>query len=119
MILSLTIAACLQLKEPKNIPYIRTIRTVSCKNHVDPRLTMAIIKEESGFHKYAMMKEKTGDTSRGLMQVEYSTAKSLGLKRKSSWLYSPWLNIFYGTKYLHNLHTSFCVNGFSDNNLIT
>ena len=103
MLLVLSLGACLHLHVPRHIPYRSTIIKVSCHNHVDPRLTAAIIKEESGYHRYAMKIEKNGDVSRGLMQVEYRTARSLGLRRKPSWLYSPWLNIFYGTKYLHLL----------------
>lgn len=96
----LTLAACLAIHLPGEIPYRHTITTISCRNHVDPRLVAAIIETESHFRRYARRVERDGHVSLGLMQVKVKTARWLGFKKPARTLYLPWVNLFYGVRYL-------------------
>lgn len=89
-------------------PYQQEIVTYSHKNNVDPFLTAAVIKNESGF--------KPGAVSRagaiGLMQIMPDTgqwiAEQMGLKHYSlASLYQPETNIRMGCWYLSELHHEF------------
>ncbi|MGI6263606.1 MAG: lytic transglycosylase domain-containing protein, partial [Succiniclasticum sp.] len=89
-------------------PYQQEIVTYSHKNNVDPFLTAAVIKNESGF--------KPGAVSRagaiGLMQIMPDTgqwiAEQMGLKNYSlASLYQPETNIRMGCWYLSELHHEF------------
>jgi lytic transglycosylase len=89
-------------------PYQEEIVTYSHKNNVDPFLTAAVIKNESGF--------KPGAVSRvgavGLMQIMPDTgewiAGQMGLKQYSfAALYQPETNIRMGCWYLSELHHEF------------
>ena len=96
----LTIAACLAIHLPGEIPYRHTITKISCRYHVDPRLVVSVIETESRFRRYAMRIEKDGNTSLGLMQVKVRTARWLGFRKPARTLYLPWINLFYGVRYL-------------------
>lgn len=102
MIVGLVVSTvlCAKLHLPPATPYRHTIESVSCRHHVDPRLTAAVIATESLFDRWAVVRERDGDTSRGLMQIELRTARMLGFRKNPRQLFGPWLNIFYGTLYL-------------------
>jgi soluble lytic murein transglycosylase len=84
--------------------YYDRIASAARANGVDPRLLLAIMREESRFNPRA----KSGAAARGLMQLLLSTARqvgeSLGLVEVSSEdLYDPQLVIRLGAKYLGDL----------------
>ncbi len=87
-----------QLDEPINASkvQIQQMVTSACeKHHIDPRLVMAVIQQESGFNQNAI--SKTG--AQGLMQLMPATAKSLGVNNA----FNPAENIEGGVKYLKGL----------------
>lgn len=97
--MGLALATCLHIL-PKNTPYKNTVTRISCKNHIDPRLTEAIIQTESRNRKWVVKKERDGKKSYGLMQIKLETARMMGFKGGPKRLMIPWINIFYGVRYL-------------------
>ena len=64
----------------------------------------AVIGTESNFDPRAYRAEpKIQDASYGLMQILYSTAKSIGYQGEPEGLFDPKTNIMLGTKYLAKL----------------
>ncbi len=93
-------------KKRRNLakPMAKKIFDLSARYQVDPIFVLAIIKNESHYHPYAI--GTVGEI--GLMQIRPSTAKwitkKLGMKwhgRKS--LFDPMVNIEIGMAYLHYL----------------
>ena len=70
-------------------------------NYKDCALVKAIIWHESMFRASAKNEELTG--SYGLMQIQCSTARMMGLKYGCEQLYNPQINIRFGIKYLQYL----------------
>ncbi len=84
-----------------SVPYHRTIEHISCANHVNPALVAAIIHRESRFHRMKRRIEPSiHDVSLGLMQITLGTARMMGFRGNPGKLYTPWVNIHYGVKYL-------------------
>jgi soluble lytic murein transglycosylase-like protein len=98
--LILSMVACLSIHIPRDVPYSRTISKISCQHNVDPRLVVAIISTESGFRRYAKRVERDGNVSIGLMQIKVRTARWLGFRGSPEKLYAPWINVYYGVRYL-------------------
>ncbi len=67
---------------------------------MDPRLVASIISVESRFKKYAVTRERDGEHSIGLMQIKIRTAREMGFRGAVRKLYLPWVNIYYGVRYL-------------------
>lgn len=83
------------------VPYHETITRISCAYHVNPILVAAIIHRESHFNPHKVREEdRIGDVSRGLMQVTMRTARWMGFRGKPEALFTPWINIRYGVRYL-------------------
>ncbi len=83
------------------VPYHETITRISCAYHVNPVLVAAIIHRESDFDPRKMRSEdRIGDVSRGLMQVTLRTAQWMGFQGKPEALFTPWINIRYGVRFL-------------------
>ena len=95
----LSTALCLHLLLPP-VPYRHTIRSLSCRFGVDPRLVAAIVSTESHFRRIVRVREPDGRYSYGLMQVKAETARMMGFRGSPRRLYSPWLNLYYGIRYL-------------------
>ena len=73
---------------------------------VPVNIIKAIIAAESGFNPQAFRAEpQLKDASRGLMQLLYRTAQSVGYAGRPDGLFVPSVNIYYGTKHLANLVT--------------
>ena len=74
-----------------------------CKayKHEDCALVKSIIRKESGMNPNAFHPEKTG--SYGLMQVQCSTAKLVGLKYGCDQLFRPQVNVRFGIKWLQRI----------------
>lgn len=71
---------------------------------IDIALVKAIIGAESSFTPTAIRQEvKINDASRGLMQILYRTAKSVGYTGTADGLFDPRTNITYGVKFLSDL----------------
>jgi len=71
---------------------------------VDPALIKAIIGAESEFKPNAYRAEpQINDASYGLMQLLYSTARTIGYTGSTSGLYDPTTNIRLGTRFLADL----------------
>lgn len=71
-------------------------------------LILAIIGTESAGNPRAYRYEShINDASRGLMQMLYSTARSLGYKGPPRGLYNPDISIKYGTKFLRMLYNRY------------
>jgi len=84
-----------------NPKYYNIILEMSKKFNVEPEIIMAVIKWESNWNEKAYLFEKNvNDYSVGLMQVRYDTAKSMGFTGKFEELFDPYINIYYGTRYL-------------------
>jgi len=96
------IPLCLLLLSP-SIPYNHTITRIACHNNIDPRLVASIIKVESQFRPKAILRDPYNGNSMGLMQLKYSTAQWMGMRGSSKRLYSPYINIYYGVKYIKHL----------------
>ena len=95
------LALCLHLeKKMPDIPYKHTIVSISCRQHVDPYLVAAIIRHESRFRPRIIVRERDGHLSVGLMQIKLVTARSIGFRGNLRKLESPWVNIWYGVRYL-------------------
>jgi soluble lytic murein transglycosylase-like protein len=72
--------------------------------NVPPALVLAIIAVESGGDPKAFRREQhVSDASRGLMQLLYSTAQSVGYVGDPDGLFDPSQNINFGTKLLAQL----------------
>jgi len=97
--MGLTLALCIHAL-PKNIPYRNTVEKISCRSGIDPRLTEAIIQSESRNKRKTVKKERDGRISYGLMQIEMETARQMGFRGTPRKLMIPWINIFYGVRYL-------------------
>lgn len=70
---------------------------------VDPYLTAALIRQESGFNTHA--RSRAG--ALGLMQLMPATARRLSIGVSRSQLYKPDVNVKLGTKYFQNLVKKF------------
>ncbi len=95
----MTLAFCLHVL-PMKTPYRATVAKISCRVGVDPRLTEAIILTESKNNPHIIKKEWDGKRSYGLMQIKMETARMMGFHGSPKKLLSPWINIYYGTRYL-------------------
>ncbi|MDG7041849.1 MAG: lytic transglycosylase domain-containing protein [Nitrososphaerota archaeon] len=75
---------------------------------VPAALIMAVIETESSFNPKAFLSDRNGG-SYGLMQLNYPTAKEMGLSSAddASALYDPQTNIWIGTAYLNHLYHEF------------
>ncbi len=83
-------------QEPVTKIYISNlVNTIAKKHNIDPKLVMAIIKQESRFDTNAV--SKAG--AKGLMQLMPATAKMLGVKNP----FDPKQNIEGGVRYLKTL----------------
>lgn len=78
----------------------------------DCTLLSAIAKIESAYKTSAYNPEKTG--SHGLMQLQCSTAKMVGLKFHCDQLFSPYINIRFAMKYMIRLRKDPEVNTVED-----
>jgi Soluble lytic murein transglycosylase and related regulatory proteins (some contain LysM/invasin domains) len=82
-------------------PFQSLIINKSCHAQISPRIVAALIATESGFNRNAVRYEdRVHDYSVGLMQIRMGTAKMLGYKGSLHKLKLPWVNIYYGTRYL-------------------
>jgi soluble lytic murein transglycosylase-like protein len=82
-----------------NADYDKMIADSAAKNDVDPRLIVAVMRQESGFNQHARSYKGAG----GLMQLMPETARRFGVTN----LYDPAQNIEGGTKYLRFLLDKF------------
>ncbi len=83
--------------------YINTLVNAAAKKYnIDPKLVMAVIKQESGFDANAV--SKAG--AQGLMQLMPATAKMLGVQNP----FDPKQNVEAGVRYLKTL-----MNKYNDN----
>lgn len=95
-------------REPKlyadksKIPYLMAATAQANAQGVDLDLVLAIIQQESSFN----AKAKSSAGACGLMQLLPSTAKWLGLKDAAQ-IWTPEVNIKYGTKYIKYLWGEF------------
>jgi len=95
-------------REPKlysdkaKIPYLMAATAQAKAQGVDLDLVLAIIQQESSFNP----KAKSSAGACGLMQLLPSTAKWLGLKDTAQ-IWTPEVNIKYGTKYIKYLWGEF------------
>lgn len=81
--------------------YDKIINGMALGYGVPAPLIKAIIAKESSFNSQAYKSEpQIKDASRGLMQVLYRTAVSLGYKGMADDLFEPSTNIMYGTRLL-------------------
>ncbi len=101
-ILTMSLAACLHHTWfIKPVPFQSLIINKSCHAQISPRIVAALIATESGFNRNAVRYERrVHDYSVGLMQIRMGTAKMLGYKGSLHRLKLPWVNIYYGTRYL-------------------
>lgn len=84
--------------------YDELIGRCAAQFHLSPALIKGLIKAESGFRATARRHEPAlGDTSRGLMQLLYATARGLGYEGPPEGLYDPETNVVLGTLYLRQL----------------
>lgn len=85
--------------ENKYDTYIK--RAVHDFPDVPTYIVKAVIAHESGFNEKAHRDEpQIADSSRGLMQLLLKTARAVGYGGTPDGLYSPGVNIYYGTKLL-------------------
>jgi soluble lytic murein transglycosylase-like protein len=82
-----------------NVTYDKMIEDSATKNDVDPRLIIAVMRQESGFNQHARSCKGAG----GLMQLMPDTARRFGVTN----LYDPAQNIEGGAKYLRFLLDKF------------
>jgi len=82
-----------------NADYDRMVAESAAKNDVDPRLIMAVMRQESGFNQHA----RSYKGAAGLMQLMPETARRFGVVN----LYDPAQNIEGGAKYLRFLLDKF------------
>lgn len=94
------LALCMTLSLPSSTPYRHMIQTISCRQGVDPRLVSSIIQTESRFRKCKLRREWDGTTSVGLMQIKIQTARQMGFRGDYHRLLLPWINVYYGVRYL-------------------
>ena len=88
--------------DKSKIPYLMTATAQANAQGVDLDLVLAIIQQESSFNP----KAKSSAGACGLMQLLPSTAKWLGLKDTAQ-IWTPEVNIKYGTKYIKYLWGEF------------
>ena len=69
-------------------------------NAIDCALVHAIVAQESGYNEKAYNNEKSG--SYGLMMVQCTTARLMGLKYGCDQLFHPLINLRFGIKYLNH-----------------
>jgi hypothetical protein len=83
------------------------IKQVAGKYSLDPNLIFATIMLESGGNTYAIRYEpQINDTSYGLGQILYGTARSMGFEGTPEQLYDPEINIdLIGKYHRYNLDT--------------
>lgn len=88
--------------------YDKIIANASQTFGVPFSLIKGIIALESGFdEKSYRFEPHLNDASYGLMQIMYNTAKGLGYEGTKEGLFTPETNIFYGTKFISNLHKKY------------
>lgn len=84
--------------------YDELIDRYAAQFHLPPPLIKGLIQAESGFNAAARRHEPAlGDTSRGLMQLLYATARGLGYAGPPDGLYDPETNVVLGALYLRQL----------------
>ncbi|MCM2266341.1 MAG: lytic transglycosylase domain-containing protein [Elusimicrobiales bacterium] len=91
------------------IPYLMAATAQANAQGVDLELILAIIQQESSFNP----KAKSSAGACGLMQLLPSTAKWLGLKDPAQ-VWTPEVNIRYGTKYIKYLWGEFGQGSLAD-----
>jgi len=82
------------LQRPR--PYEKAIHYMAQKYHVPEDLIHAVVHTESGYN----YRTRGGVGEIGLMQVRPATARLLGYQGPIGGLYSPAVNLEYGTRYL-------------------
>lgn len=88
--------------------YYPIIEPYAVKYSVPAPLIMAVIAQESSFNPLAQRYEKSiNDTSYGLMQILYNTAKLCGFKGYPEELFNIDTNINYGTIYLRDKYKKY------------
>jgi soluble lytic murein transglycosylase-like protein len=95
--------------DKSKIPYLMAATAQANAQGVDLDLVLAIIQQESSFNP----KAKSSAGACGLMQLLPSTAKWLGLKDAAQ-IWTPEVNIKYGTKYIKYLWGEFGQGSLSD-----
>lgn len=78
-------------------------RNMSAVFHVPTELILAVIEVESNFDINALGR----DGEYGLMQILCPTAQSLGFQGSCYDLFNPYVNVYYGTKYLSNQYSRY------------
>jgi soluble lytic murein transglycosylase-like protein len=79
------------------------VATAAARWGVHPLLVHAVVAQESGFDPRAYRGEpQIGDASRGLMQLLYKTARSLGYSGPADGLYDVPTNLDLGCHLLHD-----------------
>ena len=101
MFITGSVIACLMT--PVSVPppihrWESLVRRVACRQHVDPRLVLAVMLRESGGRWNAKNRQAVG-----LMQIKVGTARMLGYRGTRGHLFRPAVNVFYGVKYLAQL----------------
>lgn len=89
-------------------PYRDTILRATTKRKVDPRLVLALMRQESSFRPYA----KSPAAARGLLQITIDTASKYATqagyaKLQDSDLYQPETSITIGSEYVASLQKLF------------
>jgi len=86
----------------------RAVITESKRNHIDPKLVLAVMHTESGFYNFA----RSPVGALGLMQIMPATGEMLAREAGLDWsgpdaLFAPELNVRLGTRYLALLHARY------------
>lgn len=86
---------------PAAAPFVAIAAREAAARGVPLPIVLGVIATESNFNPRAYRAEPAiGDASRGLMQLLYRTARSLGFRGTTDELYDPAANIALGTQYL-------------------
>jgi len=86
---------------PAAAPFVAIAARESAARGVPLPIVLGVMATESNFNPRAYRAEPAiGDASRGLMQLLYRTARSLGFRGTTEELYDPSANIALGTQYL-------------------